>query len=526
MGAAVKTIRWTWFLPALIPVVICSIPLAFVLVSAVQLNPAELYQSFVFFSTSSVTNTALLCSGVLLVGLVIGVGAAYVFAHYSFFGARFLETAFVLPIAIPGYIMAIAYASFFNYGGLFYQGTGMYFNMMNMAGLVFTLGLCLYPYIFITALHAFKLSSGNYSESAKLLGIGGRKLFFKIALPLALPAIVAGAWLVFMETLNDFGAASYYGVRTLSTEIFRCWQVGPSVTIFLSLCILLLVVVCMVLIQRYLNKKGYYQASKSKPMQKIKLTGWRNALALLVCLKVLFFAFILPVSILILYTWQFGLEPGESKRLLARTVNSFQLAAIAAAVILFFCIVAGYSKIVHRMRKLKMVEFLADFGYAVPGAVLAVALISVSTFLDAGLGTFLTGTFFYLVLAYMIRFYTVARQPVENIYNKLPQNLYSASVSLGKNPRVTFAKIYFPLLLPAFVSIFLLVFIDVLKELPITLILRPFNFETLSTSVYGYAKVNESVGQAAPYSLLIITLGVLAVLLLKRIEKKYGITQG
>ncbi|HLP12831.1 MAG TPA: iron ABC transporter permease [Flavobacteriales bacterium] len=526
MTSPFKTIRWGWFLLALLPVIVCSIPLLFVLVSATQIKGDELTDSFRFFSTGSIANTLVLCVGVLLLSLVLGVGSAYLFATYRFFGSRFFEIAFVLPIAIPGYIMAITYASFFNYSGLFYQNTGMYFNMMNMWGLVFTLALCLYPYVFITALHAFKLSSGNYNESATLLGIGRKKMFFKIALPLALPAIIAGAWLVFMETLNDFGAASYYGIRTLSTEIFRCWQIGPSVTVFLSLCILVFIVATMVIIQRYLDKKGYYQPSKSKPVQKIKLTGWKNLVVAVVCFNVFLFSFLLPVGILIAYAMQFGLEEGEGVRLWARTINSFQLAAIAAGVILVFCVINSYSKVIHRVRKTRALNFLSDFGYAVPGAVLAIALLSVSTFFDASLGTIVTGTFLFLIIAYMIRFYTVARGPVENMYNKLPQNLFNASASLGKKPLGTFFKIYLPILLPAFGSIFLLVFIDVLKELPITLILRPFNFETLSTSVYGYAKVNESVGQAAPYSLLIITLGVLAVLMLKRIEKKYGINKG
>jgi iron(III) transport system permease protein len=154
--------------------------------------------------------------------------------------------------------------------------------------------------------------------------------------------------------------------------------------------------------------------------------------------------------------------------------------------------------------------------------VLAIALISVSTFFDNWLGTVLTGSLFFLLTAYVIRFYTVARQPVEHLYQRIPNSLFQASVNLGKTPLVTLFKVYLPVLLPAFTGIFLLVLIDVLKELPLTLILRPFNFETLSTSVYGYAKVNESVQEAAPYSLLIITLGVLAAWLLKRLDKKYG----
>jgi iron(III) transport system permease protein len=517
-----KTRRWTWYVLAFIPVLVCSIPLLFVFVSSSQIKSAELSESISFFSVSSISNTIILCVGVLFFSLLIGVGSAYVFANYSFTGSWFFETAFMLPLSIPGYIMAITYSSFFDYGGYFYQLTGVYFNMMNMGGLIFVLTICLYPYIFITALHAFKLSSGNYSESAKVLGTGRRKLFFKIALPLAIPAIIGGAWLAFMETLNDFGAASYYGIRTMSTEIFRCWQIGPSVTVFLSLCVLMFIIITMILIQRLIAKKGYYQASKSKPVSKIKLTGTKNFIFSFLSFLLFSICFLIPVIVLFFYSLRSGVSE-DLRVLLVRSYNSFVIAGMASLVILIFCILSGYNKIVNGIKQSKFSNFLADFGYAIPGSVLAIALISVASFVDTNTGFFITGTISFLIIAYMIRFYTVARQPIENVFNKIPINVFNASVSLGKNPLFTFFKVYFPLLAPAFISIFLLVFIDVLKELPLTLILRPFNFETLSTSVYGYAKVNESVSQAAPYSLLIITLGVLAILILKRIERKNGI---
>lgn len=517
-----KTTRWGWRIIGLVPIVICIIPLIFIFISSTQIKSQELTESLQFFSTASVWNTIILCLGVLIFSLIIGVGSAFIFANYSFFGSRFFEIAFMLPLAIPGYIMAITYSSFFDYGGYFYQLTGLYFNMMNMGGLIFVLTICLYPYIFITALHAFKLSSGNYNESAKLLGCSKRQLFLKITLPLALPAIIAGAWLTFMETLNDFGGASYYGIRTLSTEIFRCWQIGPSITVFLSLCVLVFILLSMVLIQRVLSKKGYYQASKPKPIVKIKLAGTKNRIAFIVCFLLFSICFLVPVVVLLLYSFRSGTSE-EMGVLLIRALNSFQIAGIASLIILFFCIVNGYNKIINRVKKNRVTNFLADFGYAVPGSVLAIALISVASFVDVSAGIFLTGTFLFLIIAYIIRFYTVARQPIENIFSKLPQNLYNASSSLGKSPLTTFFKVYLPILTPAFVGIFLLVFIDVLKELPLTLILRPFDFNTLSTSVYGYAKVNESVAQAAPYSILIITLGVVAILILKRIERKHGI---
>lgn len=516
-----KTRRWTWYTLALIPVIVCCIPLLFVFVSSSQIKTDELSESLAFFSASSISNTVILCLGVLFFSLLLGVGSAYVFANYSFTGSRFFETAFMLPLAIPGYIMAITYSSFFDYGGYFYQLTGTYFNMMNMAGLIFVLTICLYPYIFITALHAFKLSSGNYNESAKLLGTNKLNLFFKIALPLAVPAIIGGAWLAFMETLNDFGAASYYGIRTMSTEIFRCWQIGPSVTVFLSLCVLVFIIVTMILIQRFISKRGYYQSSKTKPVVKIKLTGSKNFIFSALSFILFTVCFLIPVIVLFCYSMRSGTTE-DIRVLLVRSYNSFVIAGIAALVILVFCILSGYNKVANGIKKNRFGNFIADFGYAIPGSVLAIALISVASFVDASTGLFITGTISFLIIAYMIRFYTVARQPVENVFNKIPQSMFNASVSLGKSPFFTFIKVYLPVLLPAFISIFLLVFIDILKELPLTLILRPFNFETLSTSVYGYAKVNESVSQAAPYSLLIITLGVIAILILKRIERSHG----
>lgn len=521
----IKTVRKSWYMLALLPVLICGLPLVFVFISAGQLSSGNLGESLQFFSVSSVSNTIVMCLGVLLLSLVLGVGSAYFLVHYNFPGRGFFETVLLFPIAIPGYIMAIAYASFFDYGGMFYNATGTYVNIMNMYGLVAVLALCLYPYIFINALNAFRLTSGNYTESARLMGIGGRQRFFKIMLPLALPAVVAGAWLTLMESLNDFGAAGYYGIRTISTEIYRCWQVAPEVTVMLSLCVLLVIITLMVLVQKYLGKRGYYQSAKNRPFQR-KNTGVAKKWLLFAGFALFFFiSFVLPVLVLVKYAIQQG-STEEYRVLFIRTYNSFLIAAIAAAAIMLLCILAGYNKVVNHLFKNRVLHFIADFGYALPGAVLAIVLISVSTFFDYHWGTVLTGSLFFLLLAYVIRFYTVARQPVENLYSRIPASLFQASVNLGKSPLQTLFKVYFPLLLPAFIGIFLLVLIDVLKELPLTLILRPFNFETLSTSVYGYAKVNESVQQAAPYSLLIITLGVGATLLLKRLDKKYGHSAG
>ena len=521
MVQSLKTIRWGWTLFALIPLVICFIPFLFLVFGATNVNSTELSKSFAFFSIDSISNTIILCLGVLVLSCILGIGLAYLVVNYSFKGSRFFEIAFYLPIAIPGYIMAITYSSFFDYGGYFYQFTGSYLNIMNMAGLIFVLSISLFPYIYITALHAFKLNSANYNESAKLLGASSRKLFFKITLPLAAPAIIGGVWLTLMETLNDFGAASYFGIRTISTEIFRCWQFGTSLTLFLSFCIMLFILLLMVIMQYYLNKKRHNLSSKNKKMEPIKVNKKKSWLYFGICLFVLSIVFLIPVVVLIAYAIRNGTSE-EFGTLIIRSYNSFQLAGFASLFIIFFCIISAYFKIIRNKKSKLIGNIFLDFGYAIPGSVLAVSILSLAAFIDTTFSLFLTGTVFFLIMAYFIRFYTVARQPIENIFNKLPSNLYGASLSLGKSPFQSFIKIYLPLLLPGFLAIFLLVFIDILKELPLTLILRPYNFNSLSTTVYGYAKVNENIGQASLYCLFIITLGVLAIFMLKHIERKYG----
>lgn len=518
-NSSFQSIRKIWLFLAILPVLICAIPLIFVFVASKNVSVSGLNESFSYFSTDSVLNTFTIIFFVLLFSMVIGIGFAWLFSHYSFSGSRFFEWMMVLPIAIPGYIMAVTYSSFFDYGGYFYQFTGSYFNMMNMYGLIFVLAITLYPYIYINALNAFKLTSGNYGESARILGAGSSKYMFKILIPLAMPAIVAGAWLTIMETLNDFGAASYYGIRTISTEIIRCWQIDMSLTVFISLMVFLLVILSLFFVQRFLSRKGFYQASKSKPIERIRLKGSKNAMASALCALFFFVSFLLPVLILFaFYTAHMPSE--ESGSLLIRTWNSLLIAIFGATAILIFTIVASYNSVVNNQRRSKWINFIADFGYALPGAVLAIALIGVAVFFSWLFSINLVGTLFFLILSYFIRFYAVARQPVSSLFSRLPRNSYSASVNLGKSPLSTFFKVYFPLLWPGLLSIFLLVLIDILKELPVTLILRPFNFETLSTSVYGYAKVNESVQEASPYALIIILLGVAAVGLFMFVQRK------
>ncbi len=524
MSGSFSITRKSWLILALLPTLLCLLPLFFIFYSIFEFNYAELIDAFDYFSISSVTNTFILIVGVLFVSLIIGVGLGYLFAHYNFFGSKVFETLFMLPIAIPGYIMAVAYSSFFEYGGTFYQYTGFYFSMMNMTGLILVLSFTLYPYIYINALHAFRLSSSNFSESGYALGASRTKVFIKIIFPLILPSVVAGAGLCMLETLNDFGASSYYGIRTVSNEIYRCWQVAPSLTVFLSLLVLLVIFILVVFYTFRIRKRQFFQAAKSKPIVQKKLGKNNFIFIFILCTTLFLIVFLLPVAVLVHYTFRTGVNIDLST-LMVRSYNSFYIATVAALIILVFCIITSFGKIVNHSKSKNYFSILADFGYAVPGAALAVALISVSVFFDNYLPFAITGSFAFLVVAYFIRFYAAGRQPVESYFKRLSPNLFSASGTLGKKPFFTLRKIYWPILFPAFISIFLLVLIDVLKELPLTLILKPFNFETLSTSVYGYAKVNENVSQAAPYSILIITLGVIAMLMLRRVEKKYGIAK-
>ena len=489
-------------------------------------------------SKEAILNTFLLCFFVGLFAILIGVSSAWLVSRYQFPMSKIFSWALLLPLTIPVYIMAYSYSGIFNYAGpvqVFLRSNfgeasakAMYFDFLSFPFLVFCFVMALFPYVFISSRVSFSLNSNSYLEAGKSLGISAKKLFFKIALPLARPAIVAGVFLVIMELLNDYGAANYFGIRTFTTAIFQAWSFDLNSALVLAAIVLIFVFVLMML-ERWSRGKARYNNSKNvNPIVKEKLKGGKAFLAFMVCFIPLFFGFIVPV--LFLFSWFIETAPQiMNSRFFDMTWNSFLLAAISAAVVVLIGIIIAYNKQVHQTKIGKFIAGFSTIGYAIPGAVIAVAVLvpagALDNWLSSGQETkslLLSGSIFLMIYAYSIRFLAVAYQPLENSFEKNSKLYRESSRSLGKNAWQTLFKVELPIIHPAIWAAAILVFVDVLKELPLTLILRPFNFDTLATETYRYAKIMESVPESSSSALIIIFMGMIPILFLNRLIKVNG----
>jgi iron(III) transport system permease protein len=485
-----------------------------------------------------ITNTLLLMLGVALLVLIIGVSTAWIVSIFDFPGRKFLQWALILPIAIPGYILGFTWAGILDYASPVYvffrntfgieTGPYLFFNILSLPGAIVILALSLYPYVYLAAYVWFSQQSATVFEAASSLGHSRLSQFWRLALPLARPAMVAGVSLTLMEVLNDYGVVSYFGVDTFTTGIFSAWFAFGSKISAIKLSGYLLFMVFGLLLyerlqrgnKRYDTLKGHY-----RPYQKTRLKGYRGyATALLLSLPMLL-GFGIPL--IMLGYWTILTAPLVMNYAFAPLVgNSFLLAASAAGLVMLATLVTSFtlrsfpSKWVHLM-----VRF-STMGYAIPGAVIAVGIMVPFIWMDtqlnwltqSGRQLILTGTWFTLLFAYLVRFMAVGYNNIESSLTKTSTSLDEAARSLGHSYRSTLLKIIMPLIRPGVLAAGLLVFIDVLKELPLTLILRPFNFDTLAIRSFEYA-TDERVPEAAPTSLIIIIIGLLAVYMLIKITK-------
>jgi iron(III) transport system permease protein len=484
----------------------------------------------------------ILNSGVML--LVVGIFTtsialvtAWLVAEYKFFGSQFFVWSLMLPLAFPSYIMAHSYAGIFSFTGPIFNFVSntfgndfaikYYFDVKNKWVLFSILSLVLYPYIFIPLKSAFSYLGSNYTQAAQSLSINKFKIFFKIKLPLLRPVIFGGLFLVMMELLNDYGAVKYFGYNTLTVGIFKVWfSFGELSTAIRLASILALFVFILMAAERLMrNKKRFNIAKNSKPLVKIQLKGLKNLLAFSICSIPLFFGFLLPF----LYNFfnaTSNFSKVVNKNFLAMLGNTFLMAFIASFVIVFISIIIFYGTSINKYKVTKITSRIAVIGYAIPGAVIAVGVLFFGGWLDNFLIDYhfmikpiFSGSFFLILFAYSTRFLAVSYQPIEAGFQQLQNGINESSRSLGMSPFATFIKVNIPVLKKVFLGAFLLVFIDVLKELPLTLILRPFNFETLATKTFELAN-DEQMGAASVPAFIIVFLGLISVYLLNRIFKK------
>ena len=463
----------------------------------------------------------------------LGVALGWLMADYRFRGHGLLEWVLVLPLAMPAYVMAYAYTDALESFGLLQvllrrwtgweAGSYWFPNLRSLWGAGVFIGLSLYPYVYLQARRAFAERSASLEESARALGLSRSRVWWQVIWPLARPAVAAGLVLVMMETLADFGVSAYFGVDTLTVAIYKAWQNMGDRQAGARLALLLLSGAGMLIVlERMLRGRMQFFARTAKPAIPRYLRGARALLAGLVAALVPVLAFGLPV-LLMLIKWHeegAGLDP----RMAGWLWHSFYLASWAALATVSLALVAVYALRLESGRLLRWSVSLANAGYALPGLVIAVGLLLALSRLDAGLASvigtsgLLLGSSFGVVYAYVVRFYAVAFQTLEAGLKQISPVLDQAARSLGRRPIQVLREVHFPLMRRSLLTALLLVAVDSLKELPATLILRPFNTDTLAVVVYQFAG-DERLADAALPSLAIVAIGLLPVLLMMRMTQ-------
>ena len=487
-------------------------------------------------------NTLGLMLIVAVLAASMGVGAAWLTAHYRFPGSGWLGVALILPLAAPAYVVGYVYADLFDATGPV-QGVlrslagvqlGDYYfpAIRSLGGAGIVIALVLYPYVYLLAKTSFQSQAGALYESARVLGVGRSQVFWRVAVPVARPAIIGGLALVMMETIADYGVAEHFGVPTFTTGIFRTWYAMGEHDAALKLagCLFLLVAALVVLEQSARRGERFNPLSRNVAAAKIPLGGTAGMLAAGLCLLPVLGGFIVPVGTLLWYAIAQG-DPQLGQDFYIYGLNSVSVAVVAAGVCAAVALLLNYAARLRRGRWLNLGVRLATLGYALPGMVLAVGVLLPLTYTDRALahflteslgrpvGLLLTGSIFALVLVYVARFLTVAFNGTQTAMHQLHPQLDAVARTLGNTPARVLRRVHLPLLRPAVLSGLLLVFIDVMKELPATLILRPFNFETLATRVYRLAS-DERLSEASTAAVIIVALGLLPTIWLLFLEQK------
>ncbi|HSH16873.1 MAG TPA: iron ABC transporter permease [Verrucomicrobiae bacterium] len=510
------------------------VPLAAVLVGLGRTGPEWSHIAETVLNTY-VLNTLVLIATVSVLSLLMALPTAWLVAAFEFPGRRFFEWALILPLAIPTYVAAFAYMKvpeaaiplLVGIRNSFGPETYVQAELLLRYGLLsLLLAGVLYPYVFISARASFSRQQGSVIEAAQILGRRPGAVFLTIALPLARPAIVAGLSLTIMEVVNDYGAVHFFGVPTLTEGIFRTWfGLGDRASAVRLAGIVMVVIFVFLVGERLQRGRARFaeDSTHARPLARRRLSPGRGVLATLLCLGPLCIGFLIPF--LQLLYWAFGLDGPRLLRSWQHLGNSMWLSLATAAVVTLIALVFAYAWKLHNVRWLRTLGRLATMGYAVPGAVVALGVMLCLGWLDERLSgwggrfglpvVFLSGTVLAIGFAYVVRFLAVSFQPMHAGMERICGSLDEASRVLGKPPLATLWRVNLPLLRGTMLAALMLVFVDILKELPLTLILRPANFETLATIAFGMASEGRIQESALP-SLLIILLGATGLMLLNR----------
>ncbi len=468
-----------------------------------------------------ILNSLILVSGVSLLVMIIGSLTAWLVSNYQFFGKRFFEWGLILPLAIPPYILAYTFTGLFDsYGTMneiarslfnLEQNEMLFPNIRNIYGAIIVFSFTLYPYVYLICRTAFLNQSRSMFEVGRTLGLSQASIFLKLALPLVRPALIAGTMIVAMETLSDFGAVDHFTISTFTTGIFRTWYGMYDLTTAMQLASMLLIFItfCLV-IERTSRKNANYSTigSNFKPTQVTRLGSLGSFVCFFVCFIPIFIGFILPILEILNWSLRFNTS-FFNEQFFSISLNTVLLSILSAILCTFIAMIINFSIRYKNSSLIKSINPFLNIGYAVPGLILAVGIVQLFVFLDNNIlnsfeGYFLTGSLFGLIFAYIIKSYALANSTYEAGYQKISQTIDDSARVLKSTGLNLLFRVHFPILKTSFFTSILLVTSEVVKELPATLILRPFNFETLAVSTYIYASEERMVEAAAPATAIIL----------------------
>ena len=515
-----------WFLSSLLISLLVIIPILTVSLSFFEDTSRYfdiLKKTFLF---EYIFNSLSLLVGVLILTFFLGVGSAYVVSFYKFPGVNFFKWALILSFAIPPYIYAYSLFAFFdNYGTAFtilktLFGDGEYNKNIpkfdGMFGLILSISFSLYAYVYILARSSFLYQSQNLIDLGRNLGFSKFKSFYSIILPAARPAIVAGLSLVAMETLAEFGAVDFFSVNTLTTGIYNAWITFDDLAFANRISFFLLLFIFILFLTENLSRKKakYHLDTKGgfKQKEKIKLSGTNSFFAFLFCFLLFFLSFLFPLGQMLYWTIKFP-ENFFDINIINLFLNTLYLVVLSSLALIIFALISNYGNRVSRNKTLNFLSTLSISGYAIPGVILAVAFITFIAWFDENIIKSLgflsikklfIGSILGLVIVYFVRFYSLAFNGIKSGYEKINVSVDESAYLLGYSKRKTFMNIHVPYLRNSLLFVVILISLEIIRELPITLVLRPFNFETFATTAYISASEDMLEAAAVPSLFLIL----------------------
>jgi iron(III) transport system permease protein len=533
-----------WLIASGIVALLVILPIGALFLQAIQGSPGLWAHLISTILPVALVDTLILLFGVGAVTAIVGTMTAWLVTAYSFPGRRVLEWALLLPLAVPTYIIAYAYLDILHPIGSV-QGAVRWLlgyssprefrlpDVRSMTGCILLLGFVLYPYVYIPTRAMFLTQSANLIDAARTLGVSRRAIFWNVALPMARPAVAVGVSLALMETLNDVGAAEFLGVRTLTVSIYTTWITRTDLPGASQIALaLLMIVVALVATERWARREQRYSANaqRNRGFEPRRVAGTKGMLLLLIGLTPILIGFIAPAIYLANEAWKRIQFAGLSPRLLSEAANTIGLATGATILTVAFGIVSAYCLRLRPGAAPTWFYRLATMGYAAPGTVVAIGVLillaSLDRFIDqtaiewlgVSTGLLFMGSGAALLYAYTVRFLAISAGGVDAGLSRIPLSLDQASRTLGQSASGTFCYIHLPMSKAAMTAAALLVFVDCVKELPATLLLRPLNIETFATHLYGEA-ARGTYEEASVAALAIVLIGIIPVVLLSHVGR-------